>query len=702
MATKNQLSFPGYPPALRGKPMTHSKPPTDRYCRNFTVIRAMMIALAILPAGCNKGEQQASKAPPAQPPSAQSVQPTTVPTGSSTPPQPTPAPAAKPLTDLESLVAPIALYPDQLLAELLVASTYPLEVVQAARWLETKPDPATLSSKDWDASVMRLAAVPQVVKMMNDHLDWTTQLGDVFLAKPAEVMDAIQKLRKRATDSGFLKDTPEQKVTAKTVSAEQPAEGTWATEATGAESGGATIKATPAVMKKEVITIEPAKSDTVYVPQYNPETVYQAPLAPPPATGISNAYPASTVVNVNQPAAPASGYYPTYYPAPATTTTSATDSMLTFGAGAVVGGLLTWGIMEWADNDDWDDYHSVGHYYGNTVCRNGNCWHGGSGGYYGDRGNVNVNRNTNISRDTNISGNEINIDRGGTFSQNNLKPTQRPAGWQPDQRHRRGQAYPEAVQQRLGTSQQPALAGQRLGAAQTLPAAARGFNGAGQRPAAGTLPAERRPSSADIRERLAQKPGAQDKFANKLTQPKPSTRDIQGRPGQGSRDNALQGIKTSGQAARIESRRGSESRRPAAPATREIQNRKPGGGERVQRQQAERPRQPAVERKPQTAQRQAQMPKQTERTQALAGRERTQQQRDIQHRSEAAKPNAFEGSRNARATQNASQRGAFSQQRSANAGNLRASGGGGRSGGGGMRGGGGGGFRGGGGGGRRR
>jgi len=696
--------------------MTYSKPPTDRYYRNFVLIRAMLIALAILPAGCNKDEQQTSKTPPAQPPSAQSLQPATAPT-ESTSPQTTPAPAAKPLTDLESLVAPIALYPDPLLAELLVASTYPLEVVQAARWLETKPDLETLSSKDWDASVMRLAAVPQVIKMMNDHLDWTTQLGDTFLAKPSEVMDAIQKLRKRATDSGFLKDTPEQKVTAKTVSETQPAEGTWATEDTGAESGGATIKATPAVMKKEVITIEPAKADTVYVPQYNPETAYQAPLASPPATDTSYAYPATTVANTYPSAAPAPGYYPTYYPAP-TATTSTTDSWINFGTGAVVGGLLTWGIMEWADNDDWDDYHHVGHYYGNTVCRNGNCWHGGGGGYYGDRGNVNVNRNTNISRDTNISGNEINIDRGGNFSQNNLKPTQLPAGWQPDQRHRRGQKYPEAVQKRLGQTQQPALAGQRLGAAQTLPATARGFGEAGQRPAAKTLPAERRPSSADIRQQLAQKPGVQDRPGAKLTQPKPVTRDVQGRPGQDSRDNALQGIKSSGQAARFESQRGSNSRKPASPATREIQARKPATGERVQRPQTERPRPSAVERKPQIAPRQAQIPKQTERSQALAGRERNQQQIATQRRSEAARPNAFEGSRNAGATQMASQRGAISQQRSANAGNLRASGGGGRSGGGGMYGGGGrsggegmqggggrsggGGMRGGGGGGRRR
>jgi hypothetical protein len=112
--------------------MTHSKPPTDRYCRNFVLIRVMLIALAVLPAGCNKDEQQANKAPPAQPPSAQSIQPTTAPT-ESTPAQPAPVAAAKPLTDLESLVAPIALYPDPLLAELLVASNYPLEVVQAAR-----------------------------------------------------------------------------------------------------------------------------------------------------------------------------------------------------------------------------------------------------------------------------------------------------------------------------------------------------------------------------------------------------------------------------------------------------------------------------------------------------------------------------------------------------------------------------------------
>jgi hypothetical protein len=637
--------------------MTYSNPPTDRYCRNFAVIRAMLIVLTILPIGCNKDEQHSSKAPPAQPPSAQSLPPT-----ESTSAQSIPVATAKPLTDLESLVAPIALYPDPLLAELLVASTYPLEIVQAARWLETKPDLATLNSKSWDASVMRLASMPPVIKMLNDHLDWTTQLGDAFLSKPVEIMDTIQKLRKRATDSGFLKDTPEQKVTAKTVSTTQPTEGTWVTDTTNAESGGTSIKATPAVLKKEVITIMPTKSDTVYVPQYNPATVYQAPLAPPPYTG--NAYPAATVVNVNQSAAPAPSYYPTY---PAPTTTSTTDSLLT---GMVVGGLLTWGIMEWANNNN--DYYHVGYNYGNTVCNNGNCWHGGGGGY-ASQGNVNYNKNVNIS------GNEINVDRGGgVFSQNNLKPSQLPTGWQPDSSHRRGQAYPEAAQQRIGRTQQPALAGQRLGNAQTLPATTRGFAEAGQGSAAGTLPAGRRPSSADIRGQLAQKPGTQDRSGAKPTQSKPAARDIQEQLGQGSRGNALQGVKDSGQATRFESQRGSDSRKSASPSTREAQALKPAGAERTQRPQTQKTRTPSAEQGSQIAQRQAEMPKQAERSPASAGRERPQQQSETQRRSEAARPNAFEGSRNnASATQNSSQRGAFSQQRSASAGNSRALGGGG-------------------------
>ncbi|MCK9622921.1 MAG: DUF3300 domain-containing protein [Methylobacter sp.] len=534
---------------------------TDFHRHNGVLLRAMLIALAMLPAACNKEEQQANKVPP----------PSQTPVVQSEPaPAAVVAPPTKPLSDLESLVAPIALYPDPLLAELLVASTYPFEVVQAARWLETKPDLATLNSKDWDASIMRLASVPLVIKMMNDHLDWTTQLGDAFLAKPGDVMVSIQALRKRAKDAGFLKDSPEQKVSAERVAKNN--------------------------VSTEKISIKPAKADTVYVPQYKPEVVYQAPLAPPPAT----------VVNVNA-AVPAPSYYPSYYPPTTTTTSSSNDSWMNFATGAVVGGLLTWGIMEWADDDD----YYVGHYYGNSVCHSGNCWYGG-GGYYGDRGNVNYNKNINIS------GNEINIDRGGNFSQNDLRPSQQPAGWRSDPRHRRGQPYPQAAQQRLGRVQQPALAGQRLGATQTLPVSARGFTETGQRASATNLPAERRPSSADIQRQLAQKPVAQSRPKAVQNKPTAMTRRSAG-------ESALQGLKTSGQTSQLQSQRGANSRGLTA-----------GSG-------FTKPAQTQLPRAQQTIQ--------------------------------TPRPNAFDASRNTRATQNFSQRGAASMQRSANAGNLRSAGG---------------------------
>jgi hypothetical protein len=416
---------------------------------------AFLLATALLSAACNRQEDgKQPSAPPVQPPqTAPSVPAPAADQPGAQRQTPAPAVASKPLTDLESLVAPIALYPYPLLAELLVASTYPLEVVEAARWLDSKPDPATLKTKGWDASVMRLTEVPSVVKMMNDHLEWTTQLGDAFLAKPDELMDAIQRLRKRATDSGFLMDSPEQKVTAKTVSETQPAEPTPAAKTPSAETG--TVKATPAVAKKEVIAIEPAKSDTVYVPQYNPEQVYSTSLAPPPASTAGYSYPTTSP---GYPAAAPASYYPTYYPAPATT--SSTDQWLSFGTGAVVGGLLTWGIMEWADDDDWDDDYHVAHYYGDAVCHDGNCWHGG-GGYYGSRGDISVDRgDITRNRNVNISGSEITVNREGTFSQNQLASLkQQPTAWTHDTRHRRGQRYPEAAQQRLGQVRQPALAG---------------------------------------------------------------------------------------------------------------------------------------------------------------------------------------------------------------------------------------------------
>jgi uncharacterized membrane protein YgcG len=159
--------------------------------------------------------------------------------------------------ELDQVLAPIALYPDALLTQVLMASTYPLDIVQAARWAkqnkDMKADALTkaLEAQLWDPSVKSLVNFPQVLTMMNDKLDWTQKLGDAFLAQQKDVMDTVQKLRAKAQAAGNLKTTKEQKV----------------------------------VVEKEVIIIESASPTVVYVPTYNPTVVYGAwwyPSYPPP------------------------------------------------------------------------------------------------------------------------------------------------------------------------------------------------------------------------------------------------------------------------------------------------------------------------------------------------------------------------------------------------------------------------------------
>ncbi len=153
---------------------------------------------------------------------------------------------------LDQLVAPIALYPDPLLAQVLMASTYPLEVVQADRFAKSnkglKGDKLTaaLDKQDWDASVKQLVSTPTVLDMMNTQLDWTEKLGDAVLAQQTDLMDAIQRLRAKAQANGKLETTKQQ-----TVTVNQQAE-------------------------KPVIVIEPASPDVVYVPYYDPAVVYGA------------------------------------------------------------------------------------------------------------------------------------------------------------------------------------------------------------------------------------------------------------------------------------------------------------------------------------------------------------------------------------------------------------------------------------------
>jgi len=134
-------------------------------------------------------------------------------------PQSTGSGAAFTPEELEQVAAPVALYPDPLLAQVLMASTYPLEIVQAARFVKANPNlkgdqlNEKLKEQTWDDSVKSLTAFPQVLDLMNEKLDWTQKLGDAFLADEKALLDAVQRLRARAQAEGNLKTTAEQKVT---------------------------------------------------------------------------------------------------------------------------------------------------------------------------------------------------------------------------------------------------------------------------------------------------------------------------------------------------------------------------------------------------------------------------------------------------------------------------------------------------------
>lgn len=191
---------------------------------------------------------------------------------------------------LEQLVAPIALYPDALLMQILMASTYPLEIVEADRWLKKQPELTgdalneALKEQDWDPSVKSLTTLPSVLGQMSENLDWTQDLGDAFLAQQNETLDTVQRMRGLAYEAGNLKSTDEQTVTQN---------------------------------EDKIIIVESTNTEVVYVPTYSSTVVY----------GSSWGYP--------------SYYYPPmYYPPPPG------YGMISFGVGIVVGGAI-WGDCNW-------------------------------------------------------------------------------------------------------------------------------------------------------------------------------------------------------------------------------------------------------------------------------------------------------------------------------------------------------------------
>ncbi|HYZ33113.1 MAG TPA: DUF3300 domain-containing protein, partial [Crenalkalicoccus sp.] len=227
--------------------------------------------------------------------------------------------------ELEQLLAPVALYPDELLAQMLMAATYPLELVQAERWLQREGNAnlkgealaKALEAQPWDASVKSLVPFPEVLRMMNEQLEWTQRLGDAVLAQQQDVLNAVQVLRGRAQAAGKLESGPQQQVVTVTRDVNMPA-----APAGGGPAGGGVVAPPP-----EIITIAPAQPDTVYVPAYNPSVVYG-----------SWPYPSNP---------------PAYYPPPAGWGLgSALLTGMAFAGGvALVGSLSGWASPGWNSGD---------------------------------------------------------------------------------------------------------------------------------------------------------------------------------------------------------------------------------------------------------------------------------------------------------------------------------------------------------------
>jgi hypothetical protein len=201
---------------------------------------------------------------------------------------------------LDSLVAPVALYPDPILSQVLVASTYPVEIVEAARWVQANSNLSgkaladAAAERPWDASVQALVLLPDVLNRLNQEVRWTTDLGNAFLAQEEDVMEAIQRMRQKASANGALESTPQQTVS------------------------------TVNENNKTFIVIEPASPEVVYVPVYNPVAVWGTPAVYP--------FPAIS--------------YPPY-------TGIATASALSFGAGMAVGSFWGGGWRGWGWNPGW-------------------------------------------------------------------------------------------------------------------------------------------------------------------------------------------------------------------------------------------------------------------------------------------------------------------------------------------------------------
>ena len=233
--------------------------------------------------------------------------------------------AEKPLTadQLDSLVAPVALYPDDLLAQTLVAATYPLELMQLQQWLaknkglKDKALADAVGKQPWDPSIQSMAPLPDVVKRLCDDIQWTTDLGNAFLDQQKDVMNAVQRMRKKAQEKGALKTNEQQKVETKVVETQT------------------------------VIVVQSANPEVIYVPVYSPTVVYPPPVYP---------------------------YPPIYYPPPP----PPGAAFMTFTAGVMIGAAVWGGSCcgcGWGGSNNTVNVNVNNNYNKNTNVQAGNVQH---------------------------------------------------------------------------------------------------------------------------------------------------------------------------------------------------------------------------------------------------------------------------------------------------------------------------------------
>jgi len=485
-----------------------------------------------------RATQPAAPAPVAQQPAA--------PAPAAAQPAPVVAPAYT-AAQIDQWVAPIALYPDALLSQILMASTYPANVIQAAQWSKDNPkmegDAAiqAVASQPWDPSVKSLVAFPQLMSLMGENPPWVQNLGDAFLAQPKDVMDSVQRLRALAQKTGALQSTPQQTVT--TVTKPAPAK-TSTAEAT------TTTTSAPA---PTVIKIESADPQVVYVPTYNPNTVY--------GTWPNAAYP------------------PTYLPP---TPGEQFGNSFVNGLGFSLGVATTYAIfssIDWDDDDDWDHHH----------------------GDWDNHGGYNRNGDNNIN---------INVENFNKISGQRLTDANRT--WQHNPAYREGVPYPtnqlntrfhstnaatglSSAQQKpvnRDSQRQAALSQMEKSTGKTFPQTARTGTKDAQRQASGeqlkqisqrnnyrgydTKPQTAKRSTAQQRENRQTTAQRQEKRASQPAQ----QRSLQQRSSQ-PRANALSGNDSRSANWQAQQQRGAQSRQLAA---RQQQPRQASGGHAERRE----------------------------------------------------------------------------------------------------------------------